>query len=187
MVYFILACFFLPIYPLHNISDFVCDWKYLVFLRKKYLLYYYSIKNSNFVETDFITSQLPNKDISIFPEFTTAVYRQSFLLRYTTGVLSDTSCVSVYQAQLNTQWNVLSASLQSLCQSGSSNTVTVTTPRDTNVPPFQVSYSPGSSPVCASRDEDVSFNLDHWFLFFWGGGISTLVHLLKIKFVSGWV
>nr|XP_022325864.1 uncharacterized protein LOC111125916 isoform X1 [Crassostrea virginica] len=79
-------------------------------------------------------------------EFTTAVYRQSFLLRYTTGVLSDTSCVSVYQAQLNTQWNVLSASLQSLCQSGSSNTVTVTTPRDTNVPPFQVSYSPGSSP-----------------------------------------
>lgn len=153
-LYFILAHFCRFIHYITFLVLFVTEnTKFSV--GKKVYSTVFSIKNSNFVETDLITSQLPNKDIFIFPEFTTAVYRQSFLLRYTTGVLPDTSCASVYRAQLNAQWNVLASSLQSLCQSGSSNTVTVTTPQDTNVPPFQVSYSPGSSPVCASRDEDV--------------------------------
>lgn len=82
-----------------------------------------------------------------FVEFSGAVYRQSFVLQYQTGPVTDTSCTSVYRAQLNTQWNVLTSSLRSLCQSGSSNMLTITAPQDSNVPRFQVIYNSDSTPV----------------------------------------
>lgn len=82
-----------------------------------------------------------------FVEFSGAVFRQSFVLQYQTGPVTDTSCTSVYRAQLNTQWNVLTSSLRSLCQSGSSNMLTITAPQDSNVPRFQVIYNSDSTPV----------------------------------------
>ncbi|XP_061169998.1 sushi, von Willebrand factor type A, EGF and pentraxin domain-containing protein 1-like [Saccostrea echinata] len=79
-------------------------------------------------------------------EYTSTVYRQSFLLQYLMGALVDTSCTSVYQSQLNTQWDTLTSQLQTLCQTGSNYSIIIITPQDNNYPRFQVFYNEGSSP-----------------------------------------
>ena len=107
------------------------------------------------------------------------VYRQSFLLLYNTGVVTSTSCLTVYDAQLNAQWNTLGISLQNLCRNGSSYDVTISAPVDTSFPRFQSSYDFNTSPVSGFQPYNPLISLE---LFYMGSYVS-FVCLLFLLFL----
>ncbi|XP_076110499.1 uncharacterized protein LOC143079160 isoform X5 [Mytilus galloprovincialis] len=105
---------------------------------------------SNSINTNSIsTSCFTNNDWSTYPSAciarNPAYYRQSFVLRYGTGILGDSNgCTSNYQSQLQNQWNSMATNLQNMCRNSQpAYSISISSPVDTLVSRLGVEYSNG--------------------------------------------
>ena len=74
-----------------------------------------------------------------------AYYRQSFVMRYVTGTLTEPStCRTNYEAQLNIQWSTMASNLQTMCNTAQqAYNLTIVQPIDMTVARLGVEYSNG--------------------------------------------
>lgn len=100
-----------------------------------------TISTSCFTNDDWTTT--PSDCVARNP----AYYRQSFVLRYGTGTLSDpTTCTNLYQTQLQNQWNTMASNLATMCRNNQPGfSITVSPPVDSTVSRLGVEYSNVSS------------------------------------------
>jgi hypothetical protein len=72
-----------------------------------------------------------------------AYYRQSIVMRYVTGTLTEPStCRTNYEAQLNIQWSTMASNLQTMCNTAqTAYNLTIVQPIDMTVARLGVAYS----------------------------------------------